>query len=259
MGFASRFLNASPTSGPTWEPPAFGWSTRNPLVHEPPPKGNLETETRMKVAVIDYGMGNLHSVHKAVEKMAKEVDPSIEAILTDDAKVVREADRVVFPGQGAMADCMKALKASGLGESVEEAFRNKPFFGICVGAQLLLTHSEEGDSMALGHYKGEVRRFTKTSDGNGEKLKIPHMGWNEVEFVKDHPVFKGVESGSLFYFVHSYYLDPEDRDIVLGMSRYPDQFASIIGRDNVIATQFHPEKSSTNGLRLIKNFIEWKV
>lgn len=207
------------------------------------------------IAVVDYGMGNLRSVTKALEHVAQ---GRAEVTLTQDPDVVRRADKVVFPGQGAMKDCMAELIASGLKEAVIDAAASKPFFGVCVGAQLLLDHSEEGDTAALGIYPGLVKRFPDGQlDAQGARLKVPHMGWNEVWQTVRHPLFAGVADGSRFYFVHSYYMAPTDPALSLGYAEYPFAFSAILGRDNVFATQFHPEKSAAAGLKLLDNFIGW--
>ena len=210
----------------------------------------------LRIAVVDYGMGNLRSVTKALQHVAAD---RAEVVLTDRPEVVQGADKVVFPGQGAMRDCMRELTASGLRDAVLDAARQKPFFGICVGAQLLLDHSEEGDTPALGFYPGAVKRFPaeQMRDAQGNKLKVPHMGWNEVRQHRPHPIFHGVANGARFYLVHSYYMAPQDDTLALGETDYPFAFASVIGRDNVFATQFHPEKSADAGLKLLENFVGW--
>ncbi|TCP13605.1 imidazole glycerol phosphate synthase subunit HisH [Crenobacter luteus] len=209
----------------------------------------------MKVAVIDYGMGNLHSVLKSIEAV-NEVGADI--FLSRDPDAIVKADKVVFPGQGAMPDCMRELNGYGLGDAVREATRTKPFFGICVGAQLLFEHSEEGDTPGLGLFAGNVVRFQSgLVDAHGERLKVPHMGWNRVFQTRPHPLFAGIEDGERFYFVHSYRFAPADPSLTLAESEYPDRFACIVGRDNVFATQFHTEKSHLAGLQMMKNFLAW--
>jgi glutamine amidotransferase len=209
----------------------------------------------IKVAVIDYGMGNLHSVLKSIEAVN---DGAADIVLTSDPDVVRRADKVVFPGQGAMRDCMRELHAHGLAEAVMESTRTKPFFGICVGAQLLFDRSEEGNTPGLGLFAGEVKRFADgLTDDAGARLKVPHMGWNRVFRTQEHPLFAGIEDGERFYFVHSYYFAPQDQTLSLGESEYPDRFSCIVGRDNVFATQFHTEKSHRAGLLMMKNFLAW--
>lgn len=215
----------------------------------------------MIIGVVDYGMGNMHSVAKAFQFAADEAGLNAQVRLCRDANAVDGADRVVFPGQGAMPDCMAALREKGLDGAVLRALRSKPFFGVCVGAQLLLEGSDEGgDVRALGFFKGRSRRFKANRRGpDGSKLKIPHMGWNEVRIEKPHPVFEGIESGTMFYFVHSYKLEPQDPELVLAVSDYPDPFCAVLGRGNVVGAQFHPEKSHAAGLRMIGNFLRWKV
>ena len=206
------------------------------------------------IAVIDYGMGNLRSVSKAIEHVA----PGVTVRVTDDPAVVRSADRVVFPGQGAMPDCVRELRGRGLYEAVIEAARDKPFLGICIGLQMLFDHSEEGDTPGLGILPGRVRRFAHAlTDDRGQKLKVPHMGWNEVEQSAAHPLWQGIAQNSRFYFVHSYYAEPANVDLIAGTSRYPAAFACAAVRDNLFAVQFHPEKSAAAGLRLLANFATW--
>ena len=212
----------------------------------------------MKIAIVDYGMGNLHSVLKSAQAAQQRAGVSADITLTDNPDVVYQADKVIFPGQGAMPDCMAALQKSGLGEAVANGLQNKPFFGICVGAQLLFDVSEEGNTAGLGWFSGSVKRFaTGLQDAQGDKLKVPHMGWNQVHQTRAHPLFAGVAQDARFYFVHSYYFAPSDASIVLGSSDYPESFACVVGRDNVFATQFHTEKSHDAGLQLLQNFMLW--
>jgi glutamine amidotransferase len=209
----------------------------------------------MKVAVIDYGMGNLHSVLKSIEAVN---DNGAEIFLTRDPDAVVKADKVVFPGQGAMRDCMRELNAYGLAEAVRETTRSKPFFGICVGAQLLFDESEEGPTQGLGLFPGKVVRFASgMTDEQGNRLKVPHMGWNRVFQTSKHPLYAGIEDGERFYFVHSYHFAPADPALTLGESEYPQRFSCIVGRENVFATQFHTEKSHRAGLQMMKNFLAW--
>ena len=213
----------------------------------------------MKVAVVDYGMGNLHSVLKSVQAAQKLAGLQADIFLTDKPDEVFAADKIIFPGQGAMPDCMGALQQSGLGEAVSDGLKNKPFFGICVGAQLLFDHSEEGDTAGLGWFAGDVKRFAANRhDANGDKLKVPHMGWNAVRQTQSHPLFADIAQNTRFYFVNSYYFAPQNSDIVLGTSEYPEEFACIVGQDNVFATQFHTEKSHDGGLLLLRNFLNWQ-
>ena len=212
----------------------------------------------MKIAIVDYGMGNLHSVLKSAQAAQQRAGVSADIALTDNPDIVYQADKVIFPGQGAMPDCMAALQKSGLGEAVADGLQNKPFFGICVGAQLLFDVSEEGNTAGLGWFSGSVKRFaTGLQDAQGDKLKVPHMGWNQVHQTRAHPLFAGVAQDARFYFVHSYYFAPSDASIVLGSSDYPESFACVVGRDNVFATQFHTEKSHDAGLQLLQNFMLW--
>ena len=212
----------------------------------------------MKIAIIDYGMGNLHSVLKSVLFVVQHTKSPVEVVLTPHPDEVLSADKVIFPGQGAMPDCMKSLQQSGLGEAVAISLKNKPFFGICVGAQLLFEMSEEGNTQGLGYFSGSVKRFNQPlQDLNGNRLKVPHMGWNTVRQCQNHPLYNDLKDNAHFYFVHSYYFAPNHQNIILGESDYPTPFACIVGKDNVFATQFHTEKSGDNGLLLLKNFIEW--
>lgn len=207
------------------------------------------------IAVIDYGMGNLRSVSKAIEHVA----PGRKVVVTGDPAEVAAAERVVFPGQGAMPDCMREMESRGLRPALIEAARAKPFLGICIGLQMLFGHSEEGDTPGLGLLPGKVKRFpaARMFDAQGAKLKVPHMGWNEVEQVA-HPLWAGIADRSRFYFVHSYYPEPSDGALVAGWSAYPFRFACAAARGNVFAVQFHPEKSHTAGLQLLSNFVAWR-
>jgi len=211
------------------------------------------------IAVVDYGMGNLRSVAKALEHVA----PDRKVIVTSDPGAIADAERVVFPGQGAMPDCMRELESRGLRTAIVEAAATKPFLGICIGLQLLFEHSEEGDAAGLGLFKGEVRRFARDlHDDQGHKLKVPHMGWNQVyqhqaKPGRRHPMWEGIENGARFYYVHSYYVDPVDKDMISGYSIYPARFTSSVARDNIFAVQFHPEKSQQAGLQLLSNFVQW--
>jgi glutamine amidotransferase len=209
----------------------------------------------MDIAVVDYGMGNLRSVAKALEHVA----PQLKIVITDDPEAVQRAARVVFPGQGAMPDCMREMDARGLRPAVLDAARHKPFLGICIGLQMLFEGSEEGDVAGLGLLRGRVRRFADAMvDAGGMRLKVPHMGWNRVWQTIAHPLWNGIEDGSRFYFVHSYYVDPADASLIVGTSDYPHRFTCAIARDNMFAVQFHPEKSDTAGLQLLTNFARWR-
>jgi len=207
------------------------------------------------IAVIDYGMGNLRSVSKALEHVA----PHSRVLVTADAGVIGDAERVVFPGQGAMPDCMRSLDSRGLRAAVVAAARSKPFLGICIGLQMLFEHSDEGDVPGLGLFRGNVARFAPAamSAADGSKLKVPHMGWNEVRQDCDHPLWQSISDGCRFYFVHSYYPQPQDPGIVAGSSAYPFRFTCAVARDNIFAVQFHPEKSQAAGLALLHNFAAW--
>ena len=208
------------------------------------------------IAVVDYGMGNLRSVWQALVHVAGNRD----IVVTADPAVVAAAERVVFPGQGAMPDCMRELDARGLRTAVIEAAKSKPFLGICIGQQMLFEHSEEGDVPGLGVFAGRVRRFPAAQmlAPNGDRLKVPHMGWNEVSQIRPHALWNGIEDGARFYFVHSYYVDPVDRDCIAGTTDYGIPFTSAVARDNIFAIQCHPEKSAQAGLALLTNFIQWK-
>ena len=210
------------------------------------------------IAVVDYGMGNLRSVAQAVIHAASAVDHA-EVIVTSNPQVVRDAHRVVLPGQGAMPDCMAELKASGLRDAVLDAAAKKPLFGVCVGMQMLLDHSAEGDTPGLGLIAGEVIKFDlagrKQSDGS--RFKVPQMGWNQVIPTQPHPLWEGVPPHSYFYFVHSFYAQPKNTVHTAAQTDYGGLFACAIARDNIFATQFHPEKSAAHGLALYRNFIHW--
>jgi glutamine amidotransferase len=207
------------------------------------------------IAVIDYGMGNLRSVWQALVHVAE----GREVVVTADPEQVAAAERVVFPGQGAMPDCMRELDARNLREVVLEAARSKPFLGICIGQQMLFEHSAEGDVAGLGVFPGVVRRFPaeRMLSSQGEKLKVPHMGWNEVEQVIDHPLWHEIPNKGRFYFVHSYYIDAGNPAQVVGRGHYGKDFAAALADGSKFAVQFHPEKSHTHGLQLLQNFIGW--
>ncbi|MFO1379442.1 MAG: imidazole glycerol phosphate synthase subunit HisH [Chitinivorax sp.] len=210
---------------------------------------------KLKIAVVDYGMGNLRSVSKAIEHVA----PDAQVDTTSSPEVILAADKVVFPGQGAMRDCMAELDSRGLRAAVKEAAASKPFLGICIGQQMLFAHSEEMDTAGLDILPGNVVRFpaAKMLDSAGNRLKVPHMGWSEVWQARPHPLWADIADGERFYFVHSYFVDTPDRTLVTGESDYPFRFTCAVGRDNLFATQFHPEKSHTAGLQLLANFIKW--
>jgi len=199
----------------------------------------------MKVVVVDYGAGNLHSVSRAV------VNAGTRPLVTSNPSYLDDAEAVIVPGVGAAADTMSNLRASGFVEPIRDYIASgRPFLGVCMGQQALFEVSEEGgEHECLGILPGRVVRFS-----NG--LKVPHMGWNQVRIVKQHPIFEGVDDGSYFYFVHSYYPQPADPDVVIGETEYGVTFASVIARDNIVATQFHPEKSGEAGLRMYANFLK---
>ena len=210
------------------------------------------------IAVIDYGMGNLRSVHNALSAVA----PDASIVVTGDADVVAQASRVVFPGQGAMPDCMRELDTRNLRNAVMDAAKNKPFLGICIGLQMLFEHSTEGDLPCLGVLPGQVVRFSHDlHDAQGNRLKVPHMGWNQVHRVgagnSEHPMWQGIAQDERFYFVHSYYVQTSDATLVQAVSHYPEPFVCAVARGNLFAVQFHPEKSHTAGLQLLKNFVSW--
>ena len=206
-----------------------------------------------ELAIVDYGMGNLHSIAKACEHAG----PDQRVRVTRDPAVLARADRVVFPGVGAIRHCMEELERLALIEPLKRAAAEKPFLGICLGMQAMLEHSEENEGVdTLGFIPGRVRRFPAGLEENGVPLKIPHMGWNQVR-QSPHPLWAGIPQDTRFYFVHSYYADPLQPDHVLGRTRYGIEFASAIGRDNLFAVQFHPEKSQQAGLQLLANFMTW--
>lgn len=222
-----------------------------------------------KIAVVDYGMGNLRSVSQAVQHVAQ--DSGFEVVVTSRAEDVMAAERVVLPGQGAIADCMRELAESGMQEAVLHAAAHKPLFGVCVGMQMLLTHSDEGQpgdggagTAGLNLIPGEVHKFDLAgqTQPDGSRYKVPQMGWNQVyqagaESGKSHPVWAGVPDGAYFYFVHSFYAHPSDARHTAGFADYGARFTAALARDNIFATQFHPEKSADHGLALYRNFLHW--
>lgn len=204
------------------------------------------------IVIVDYGAGNLRSVQKAFEHLGH------QAVFTSNPADLKNAPAIVFPGQGASPPAMAALKRDGMDDAVREAVaRGTPFFGVCLGLQLLLERSEEGAVDCLGIVPGTVRKFPEAHITKG--LKVPHMGWNAVNFQGDHPVFQGIPEDSYFYFVHSYYADPSDGSWVKGTTNYGLEFTSAVARDNLVATQFHPEKSGNVGLQLYDNFVKHLV
>lgn len=210
----------------------------------------------MTIAVIDYSMGNLHSVHKALQHVTDE-----QVVITSSPDDILKADRIVFPGQGAARDCMNELNKRELVDVVKEVSQTKPFLGVCMGMQVLMEHSVEGGGVdCIGLYKGTVQHFTDhigATDAAGNRLKIPQMGWNQVRQTQDHPLWKGIKDMARFYFVHSYFVDPEDKAIIAGETEYGIHYPSAIAKDNVFAIQAHPEKSADDGLQLLKNFTQW--
>jgi glutamine amidotransferase len=202
----------------------------------------------LRIAVVDYGMGNLRSVSKAIERVAPQADVRVTA----RPQEILSADKVVVPGQGAMRDCMRQLAESGAREAVIEAARAKPFLGICIGLQMLFERGEEGDTPGLALLPGEVPRFRL------QGLKIPHMGWNEVLQARPHALWAGIADASRFYFVHSYYPAPREPALTAATAVYGRPFTCAIARDNIFAVQFHPEKSQSAGLQLLSNFVRWR-
>jgi len=215
-----------------------------------------------RIAILDYGMGNFHSVARALQHAA----PHSEVRLCRDADELAASERIVLPGQGAMADCMRVLTESGLREALMAAIANKPLLGICVGEQMLFTASEEkagdtNDTPCLDVFAGQVRRFAGpafTDNADTPRLKIPHIGWNRVYQRSTHPLWTGIPDGAHFYFVHSYYADPADPALIAAHSHYGLPFACAVAADNIFAVQFHPEKSAAHGLQLLRNFVDWR-
>lgn len=208
-----------------------------------------------KIAVIDYGMGNLHSVAKALEHVGADVQVSVTA----DEKVILAADRIIFPGVGAMRDCMAEIKRLGVDDILRRAAEDKPVLSICVGMQALMDVSSENDGVdCIGLFSGQVKRFAEPLlDTSGERLKVPHMGWNQVRQTQPHPLWQDIEDNSRFYFVHSYFVEPAASVEIYGETAYPQPFCAALGHKNIFAVQFHPEKSQHCGLQLLKNFVNW--
>ncbi|MEO0443251.1 MAG: imidazole glycerol phosphate synthase subunit HisH [Pseudomonadota bacterium] len=208
------------------------------------------------IAIIDYGMGNLHSVASALQH----VSPDSEIVVTADQQLINNADRIIFPGVGAIRDCMAEIRRLGFDTLVPKIVaEGKPALSICVGMQALMTHSEENQGIdCINLLPGQVRFFgNQLTESSGERLKVPHMGWNQVEQTIDHPLWKDIENHSRFYFVHSYYVAINNNALLSGQCHYGHDFAATLSRDNLFATQFHPEKSHTAGLQLLKNFVHW--
>ena len=211
---------------------------------------------KVDIAVVDYGMGNLRSVSKAIEHVA----PGKVVAVTSEASVINQAERIVFPGQGAMPDCIRELDSRGLRAAVIEATKTKPFLGVCIGLQMLFERSEEGGVAGLSLLGGHVMKFAhdEMHDEAGQKLKVPHMGWNQVYQDKPHFLWTDIASGERFYYVHSYYVKPHEANINAAHSDYPKPFTCAVAQDNLFAVQFHPEKSAQAGLQLLSNFVHWK-
>jgi glutamine amidotransferase len=207
------------------------------------------------IAVVDYGMGNLRSVAKALVHVA----PERAIVVSSDPDVIRAARRVVLPGQSAMPDCISCLDASGLRGVVMDVARDRPFLGICLGLQMLFDASEEGPTQALSVFAGKVVRFRDEAmvSPSGERLKVPHMGWSPVRQTAPHPLWAGIADGTRFYFAHSYHPAPADPGMTVGTAEYPEPFTCAIARANIFAVQFHPEKSHRAGLKLLANFVDW--
>lgn len=207
------------------------------------------------IAIVDYGMGNLRSVAKAVEHVAG----SAQVIVTSEARVIAEAERVIFPGQGAARDCMAEIEQRGLRAAVQEAARHKPFLGICMGLQVLLDHSTENEGVdGLGVLPGQVQRFPEPLSEDGRRLKIPHMGWNRVHQTRAHPLWFNIPQAARFYFVHSYFVVPANSLDTVATCSHGVEFACALARDQLFAVQFHPEKSQRWGLQLLENFVAWR-
>jgi glutamine amidotransferase len=208
------------------------------------------------IAVIDYSMGNLHSVHKALQHVSKD-----NVVITSNPEEIIKADHIVFPGQGAARDCMSELNKRELVDVIKEVSTTKPFLGVCMGMQVLMEHSVEGGGVdCIGLYKGTVQHFTDhigATDTEGNRLKIPQMGWNQINHTQDHALWKGIENNARFYFVHSYFVEPEDKSIISGETDFGIVYPSALAKDNVFAIQSHPEKSADDGLQLLKNFTQW--
>jgi len=210
------------------------------------------------VAVVDYGSGNLRSVSQAVMHVAR--GSGVDVVVTSRPEEVYAAERVVLPGQGALPDCMRELQQSGLKEAVLDAAARKPLMGVCIGMQMLLTRSEEGPAEGLGLIPGEVIRFQLQGQlqPDGSRFKVPQMGWNQVVQARAHALWAGIPDSAYFYFVHSFYAQPSDPRHSVGETDYGTRFTCALARDNIFATQFHPEKSAEHGLALYRNFLHWK-
>lgn len=220
--------------------------------------------SQQRIAIIDYGMGNLHSVASALSHVA----PNDEVVVTADPALIASADRVIFPGVGAIRDCMAEILRLNIHTVVDEAIKaGKPVLAICVGMQALMNRSEENGGVdCLGRIPGEVKFFSNSDafkrandegSPSGERLKVPHMGWNQVQQTVDHPMWQKIENNSRFYFVHSYYVEVEHEQVIAGRAHFGLDFTASVHKDNLFAVQFHPEKSHHNGLQLLSNFVQW--
>jgi len=219
------------------------------------------------IAVVNVGTGNIRSIYLALQKVA----PTKKIFVTSDPLELKNANKVVFPGQGSMSGCVQKLKKNGFYEEIMHFISDKPFLGICLGKQILFNKSEEGNSLGLGLLSGDVVRFNKSKDAGNlmdTEFKIPHMGWNQVKIKKNHYIFKGFndsknfqghKASNWFYFVHSFFVKPDDPKITLAQTNYGRDFTSVVAKDNIVATQFHPEKSAKSGLLFLENFISWKL
>ena len=211
----------------------------------------------IKISIIDYGSGNLLSVYKALKFVSSS---AYDIKITNDRAEVLSSDKIVFPGQGAINDCMKNLKEKKLDQTIADLTKTRPFFGICLGLQSLMDFSEEGGGVnCLGLINGRVKRFNreKAKPTKMEKFKVPHMGWNKVNFTRNHALLNGLDNDTYFYFVHSFFVEPTDQKWTLGKTNYLGNFTSILQKEWVFATQFHPEKSAEAGLILLENFLKW--
>lgn len=213
------------------------------------------------IAIIDYGMGNLKSVYQAISEVNSALQHKQEIIITADKVKIDSADKIIFPGQGAMPDCMQEIEKLNLKQTIINAAKNKPFLGICLGFQMLFTHSQEGNVDGLNIFPGKVVRFDNNTANEAEKLKIPHMGWNNIYINQQNAsakiLFDSIPDSTRYYFVHSYYVVPDDQNIIAATCNYGKDFACAIAKDNIFATQFHPEKSSASGLQIIENFLKF--
>lgn len=217
----------------------------------------MTSNTKQTCAIIDYGMGNLHSAHGALVKAAEDLNINADILVTSDPEKILKADRVVLPGVGAIRDCVGEIRKQGIDQVVAEVRKQKPLLGVCVGLQAMMTHSQENGGVdCLDLFEGEVKFFGNDLKENGEQLKVPHMGWNKVS-VNEHPMWQGIESDSRFYFVHSFFVQAKNPEQVQAKGFYGVEFDAAVGAGNVFAVQFHPEKSHNNGIKLLGNFLTW--